>query len=288
MPQDDVLDPTAAVVDNGQPPVDASNEPGVTVDLTAKPGAKEPGKQPAVSMEDLSTQLQSIQQQNEQLRNQIRASYRVTERMQREMDELRRGVPRPTAQPTPTQTLADPDAQRVEELKPWEKPLRSWAKEEAERLFQEKEAQRQVEQTEKNRVTELERSQQFVLEKYPDLSSSESELTESYLSIVNSHPEWHKDPFGPVRAMLEMERIAREEGIQLATTKQTPAKSNTEVVRRARASASSMPPGRPLPSTNRVTLTKEQEQFAAKNRIPVETYAKMVAGLSNNGGVEIS
>lgn len=281
MPEE--FDPTLGVIEkpSTEPEVRPGEEPAITVDLDKPPAA--PAPKPG---EDTAIQLQELRKQNEQLRNQIRASYRVTERIERQMEELRRGVV-PAKPVTPAQTPADSETQRIEELKPWEKPLRSWAKEEAQRLFDEKEAQRQLDEYKKNRNAELERSQQFVLEKYPDLYKPESEIAEAYDSIVNAHPEWHKDPFGPVRIMLEMERIALEEGIQLpnSSPKQPAPKSNMEVARRSRASAS-LPPGRSIPAGTKVTLSKEQQDFAARHRIPVETYAKMVSGLSQNGGVE--
>ncbi len=295
MPDDNGFDPTAAVIDAGAPPeveVRPGDVPGVTVDVSAtqvRPGlSKEPAKTGPTN-DDLMAELREQRRVNESLTKQVNAGRRVTEDLRRQMDEVRRGVAVPKA-PVPTSTsnpLPDDDQTRLAELRPWEKPLRTLMREEAEKVAQEREAVRQKEAEETGRRTELERSQQFVISKYPALSDDESEVTELYLSVVNSHPEWHRDPFGPTRAMLEMERIAQEQGIQLSQAQKAAApRPNTEIARRTRAAAGALPPGRTIASGTKVTLTREQEDFAKTHRIPVETYAKMVSGLNHNGGVE--
>ena len=253
--------------------------PAVTVDLEAPPAPKEA---PKATTDDLLAELRAIKVQNEALQNKYKASIRVTDRIQRELDQIRTGVPVPQKEESKPTPAVDEETQRLADLKPWEQPLRKIMREEAERVHTEKEAVRQAQEVERNRQDELSRSQQFVLEKYPTLKEDDSELTEAYLSVVNSHPEWHRDPFGPIRAMMEMERLSKDAGVSL----QPQPKPNTETLRRARAGAGSLPPGRTIPSNTKITLTKDQENFAKMNKIPVETYAKMVNGLSNNGGVE--
>ena len=268
---DDKLDPNAPAPENG-------DQPAVTVDLEAPKESPKPQTNEAIL-----AKLNELAEINQRLDNRLKASARVTDRLQRELDQIRSGTPVPKAEPKPIQVPED-ETQRITELKPWEKSLRQISREEAERVHQEKEQVRQTQEIERSRLDELERSKNFVSEKYPNLDKDE-QLTETYLSVVNAHPEWHKDPFGPVRAMLEMERLAKEQGVALPVTSAT-LKPNTETVRRARAASSSLPPGRPLPSTTKITLTKDQESFAKANKIPIESYARMVNGLNTNGGIE--
>ena len=264
-----------------------SADPGtVTIDLEPKPPLKEEPK--PQDLTEILSEVKHVRELNESLSRQVKASYRVTERLQRELDDLRRGISPPKQQSTPLPApVLDDESQRVAELKPWETPLRKIMREEAEILLKNRDEKLWLEQNERNRQEESSRSQQFVLEKYPDLAIDDSELTGTYLSVVNAHPEWNRDPFGPGRAMLEMEKVAKDQGISLKSS--SPAlspKLNTEVVRRARANATSLPPSRGGTQPTKVTLSKDQEDFAKSHRIPVETYAKMVAA-QNNGSIEV-
>ena len=268
--------------DKQNPPVVAEEEilsdpnaPALTVDLD-KPIPEAPK---APSTEDLMKKMDELAKANDALRNQVRATYRNYEYLKKQVEQ-----PKAALVPEKVAPQLDDETARLTELKPWETPLRKMMREESERLLQEKEEARQKETRDQERVTESTRSQQFVLEKYPDLSKDDSELTELYLSVVNSHPEWHRDPFGPVRSMLEMEKLAKEQGFTLPA--QRTSSPTTESARRVRASTTSLPPGRSIPTGDKITLSKEQAEFIRINKIPAERYAKSVHGLTQSGGVE--
>ena len=83
--------------------------------------------------------------------------------------------------------------------------------------------------------------------------------------------------------------MAQAQGISLPASK--PASANAvsanETIRRARANANSLSPSRGIPTTGKVSISKEQEEFIRNNKIPVERYAKAVDSLNKNGGVQV-
>jgi len=105
----------------------------------------------------------------------------------------------------------------------------------------------------------------IVYDKYPELKDQDSDITKTWMKVVNEHPEWHGDPLGPIAAMHAMEEILESKG-------------DGESRRRARVNATSLRPGTPAKSTT-ITLSKEQKEFCKSHEISEESYLKTLKAM---------
>lgn len=130
----------------------------------------------------------------------------------------------------------------------------------------------------------LENNKQTVMQRHPELNDSTSEKAAVFQSVISRNPDYLSNPFGPVLAMRDMEEELRGQGkmIDSATTKIV----ESEVQRRARTAATSVPHGNGNSTTNKVVLTKDEREYCDNHKIKYETFASM-KNRPLNQGVEV-
>lgn len=167
--------------------------------------------------------------------------------------------------------------------KDWKGTVRELARLEAEEIRkQEKEFERQ--QAEKNEaMTLLNRNKLQVLQKHQELNDENSPKAEIFRQVIQEHPEYTTNPFGPVLAMRDMEDRLREQGVYDEPVKQIVTK---EVARQVRTNAGSVAKGATGATGKTVVLSKEQKDFCDANNIKYQDFAKYSSMLKTNREVE--
>lgn len=165
----------------------------------------------------------------------------------------------------------DPDDVLLE--KDWKAAVRKQARVEAEAILEERKRFSEQESAATESRNRLENAKKHVIEKYPEILKNETEISQRYTSIINEHPEYLQNDFGPILAMRDMEDKLRSEGRLDEFTKKA---VETEVQRRARADATSTTRSSTSKQVKTITLTAEQKAAADSMGIKYENYAKML------------
>ena len=211
-----------------------------------------------------------------QLENGYQAIQRINTKLQQEVEMLRKGTP---VTSSATATATDPWA-GIENGHVWKETISKLAQEEAKRLFEQQQmlTSQQTQLAQEDAVRE--HWKQKVVEEFPDLGpdgDGASEVSLAFNKILNEHPEYLKNPYGPRLAMLDLKE-------QLTSTGKFDAAK--ESARQSRANVSAMPASRGVSTGNKVTVTKEQADFYKWNKVSPELYAKTMQALEK--GEEIT
>lgn len=185
----------------------------------------------------------------------------------------------PAAQQTPT-AQADEWDQKLQ--KDWKSTVKELARQEAGELRKQEREQERFEQEKQRNLNLLESNKKSVLERHPELNDEQSDKATFYRQVIQEHPEYLNNTFGPVLAMHEMEHKMRESGVLDSATKKTVEK---EVLRQTRAGAGSLPKGAPS-GRKTVTLTREDKELCDANGWDYGKYISNKHKLNGNGGVE--
>ena len=185
----------------------------------------------------------------------------------------------------PTMAVKDEDKDEYDKLveKDWKAAVRKLAKEEAETLRtieREAEAKKRMEI---QQLTLLEQSKKSVIERYPQLNDENSEISQKYREVVQKHPEYLSNEFGPELAMRSMEDELRNEGRLDEFTKKVVDK---EVARRERVGTTSVPKA-VSPGSTKATLTKEDKDFCDYHGIKYDTYLRNKKSMSSDKQTEV-
>ena len=138
-------------------------------------------------------------------------------------------------------------------------------------------------QKRKTAESELEKSNQLVLQEYPEIEDEGSEVSQVYRQVINEDPSILNNVKGPEIAMARMERRLRQMGRTPLSVKPI---VDREVNRLTRAGASSVV-GKSATQSGKIMLTKEQKEFCDHYKIPYEQYAKNLKAQEASGGVEV-
>jgi hypothetical protein len=151
----------------------------------------------------------------------------------------------------------------------WKAAVKKLAAEEAKAL-REQEKQEEIRQRmlEKTKNTFQENIGK-VLSKYSDLNDPQSELSQKYVNIVQRHPEYVGNEYGPVLAMRDMEDELRSEGKLDNDSKKL---VQQEVDRRSRSVATAVPKGNAATNTKSPVLTKEEKDMCDRMGVKYDTY----------------
>ena len=150
------------------------------------------------------------------------------------------------------------------------------------KAFQERE-QKEVEAQRRYAVeSELDKSKQKVIQKYPKIEEDGSEENTLYLEVINEDSSLLRNTHGPEIAMYRMEEKMRQMGRVPPSVKPVVDK---EVNRLVRAGASSVV-GRTASPNGKITLTKEQKEFCDHHGLPYDRYAKNLKAQDARGGIE--
>ena len=207
--------------------------------------------------------------------------------MGRQFQELSKKLDSLQVQHHPQRVQGDKDEYDELVEKDWKQAVRKLAQEEylRERQFQlQQEQQRNIENS---RLSILDQSRQKVMEKYPEVQDPQSDISKRYMSILNKNQDYLRNERGPILAMRDLEDELREEGRLDEFTKRVVEK---EVNRQVRTGATGAPRGStPGSNGNRVSLTREQQEFCKNNSIKFEDYALMLKKQEASGrqGVEV-
>ena len=153
----------------------------------------------------------------------------------------------------------------------WRKPVAIIAEETVERILKQREAEQHNFQQQSQRVQKYEVAVKTVYDRYPELKDPESNITKTWMKVVNDHPEWHGEPLGPIAAMHAMEEILE---------KDSDGEESAEAKRRARVNATSVRPGTPA-KTQTIALTREQKEFCKNSGISEDKYLQTLKSMSN-------
>ena len=172
----------------------------------------------------------------------------------------------------PASDSADPDDVLLE--KDWKAAVRKQARVEAEAMWAEQKRLNEHESAASESRNRLESAKKHVIDKYPDILKNDTELASRDTAIINEHPEYLHNDFGPILAMRDMEDKLRQEGRLDEFSKKA---VETEVQRRTRADGGSTTKGSVTGKTTKsITLTAEQKAVADSLGVKYEVYAKML------------
>ena len=152
----------------------------------------------------------------------------------------------------------------------WRTPVSRVTEDTVNRILKQREAEQHNAQQSENRTKKYESAVNTVYERYPELKDPTSDITKTWLKVVNDHPEWHGEPLGPIAAMHAMEEILDTEDLT---------NTSNETKRRQRVNATSVRPGTPA-KTSTITLTREQKEFCKSSGLSEESYLKTLKGMS--------
>lgn len=148
---------------------------------------------------------------------------------------------------------------------------------------------------ERARVAKLDRARTTVLNRYPTIEDDSTEEGRLYIQAMNAmaaeDPRIYQNEYGPVLVMHRMEEMMQEAGkLPPAYRPQVEQEVNSEVKRRQRIGAGSLPAGRQNGSENIVVLTAEEQQICKENGITLERFAQMkrLTGREFRDGVTVS
>ena len=176
------------------------------------------------------------------------------------------------SRPTVDPNSVDPDDVLLE--KDWKAAVRKQARVEADAMFAERERVTAQERAAIESRTRLEGSKKSVIDKYPDIMDNSTEIATRYTKVINEHPEYLQNDYGPILAMRDMEEELRKEGRLDEFSKKV---VDAEVQRRIRADGGGAAKGSATGKvTKTITLSAEQKAVADRLGVKYETYAKML------------
>lgn len=176
-------------------------------------------------------------------------------------------------QPAKTEEPGDP----IEEAA--QKDWKLGVKMVAENLLTEREQKARQEAEQRARTEKLDRSRLKVLERYPTVEDDSTEEGQLYLEAMNEmakeDPAIYRNEYGPILVMNRMEeKLQRMGKTPAAYRPQVEQEVASEVARRQRVGAGSLPVGR-VSNENIVVLTVEEQQMCKENGLPYARYAEM-------------
>lgn len=219
------------------------------------------------------------------LHNTIAYQNRKLEQAMRELQEVRQQL---ASRPTVQESVKPQNLDEIDEIaqKDWKLGVKKVVEKDIEAKVQEilskreqaiLEVQKRVEAE-----SELDKSRQKVLAKYPEIEDDQSETSQLYRQIINEDKSILKNLHGPEIVMYRMEERMRQMGKVPPSIQPV---VDREVNRLARAGVSSVV-GRQASPSGKITLTKEQKEFCDHYKIPYEQYAKNLKAQEAIGGVE--
>lgn len=230
-----------------------------------KPIQKKPEEPRYVRLEDLEI---------------LRKSQNYTSTALRKIEEK---LDRLTSIPQSPQVPPKPPTEWDEKVqKDWKGTVEELAEIKFQEIMKKKEDEIRSQEEWRRNTALLEDNKKKVLERHKDLVDETSQKAKVYQEVINNHPEYLSNPFGPVLAMRDMEDQLRESGVLDEPTQKVIEK---EISRQARASASIIPSASRGVS-NKVVLSKDDREYCDHNGIKYETYARMKQMTNQNGGVE--
>ena len=252
---------------------------GIEVNLEKEKAGKAQEEPRYVTIEKLEEALSKAAQKQS---NSISYIGRQVETLLKRFDETSK------VSVTPIGAVAKDNYDELLEKGDWRTPITSLARditrEELQKAIQIQREEETKRQSEANKVTALESSKKKVLDRYPDLADSNSDLSTRYMTVLNSHQEYLTNEYGPLLAMRDMEDELRNEGRLDEYSKKAVDK---EVERRARTQASVLPRvTRSSPKT--IVLSREQKEYCDHNNMDYAEYAKSVRMMNESSQVEVS
>lgn len=203
----------------------------------------------------------------------------------RKFDELSKRLDTFQAPQVNNTKVAPEDMDEYDKLveKDWKGAVRKLAQEEAKALRQ---ADREAEAKQRmaaQQLSILEQSKKTVVDRYPQLSDENSEISHKYREVVQKHPEYLSNEFGPELAMRSMEDELRSEGRLDEFSKKIVDK---EIERRTRVGAASVPKAS-SPNSGKAILTKEDKEFCDFNGIKYDVFLRNKKVISSERQAEV-
>jgi len=211
-------------------------------------------------------------------RNKVFAQDRIISKLQKEIEELKT---RPSAEPEPKPTELD-EIDKLAQVD-WKAAVKKLSSEEIKNALAQ-ERKQLAEQAKAIEVSQIaDKNAELVVAKHPELNDDFSEKRQLFNKVLESNPRWRTSPDGPLLTMYAMEDELRKQGYDLGETK---SKIEDERTRLMRVSASSLPASKEVPSTGKITLTREQREFCDNNGITYDQYARTLSRSGDKTGVE--
>ena len=266
---------TEVVVEEA-PPV--KEEPGVMVDLDNKEEA-----QPDPKLEQLRTDLRA--ELEKEFQNRIKPFINQAEQARRQSEQYRVQLEHTTRKPAPEQTQDELD--KLVDSGNWKEAVTRLADQRATAIIQQREQQTRIEQDSMARKQLLDTSISKVTTLYPELDEQTgdptSEVSKTFIRLMNQSPDLLSNPRGPEVVMHEMEREMVMAG-QMPRSWQAATTPNGAPANRV--ALTTLAPSRQVLPSNKVVLTREQKEFCDRQGIKYESYAKIARTLESTGGVE--
>jgi len=211
-------------------------------------------------------------------RNKVFAQDRIIAKLQKEIEDIKT---KPSVDPEPKPTELD-EIDKLAQVD-WKAAVKKLSAEEIKNALAQ-ERKQLAEQAKVIEVTQLaDKNAEVVVAKHPELSDELSEKRQIFNKVLDSNPRWRTSPDGPLLTMYAMEDELRKQGYDLGDTKP---KKEDERTRLMRVSASSLPASKEIPSTGKITLTREQREFCDNSGLTYEQYARTLKNSGDKMGVE--
>ena len=268
-------------------PLDDNDDPIPAETLKKQQEEAEKSKEEEKRQKNAEFAQRRLDQEKQKLRQQLEESNRRIAEL-----EKRSGV-NSFGQNMATQPVSKDDAYWEKRLA--ENPtmaLREFYKEERQKELK---AQSEIEERQKmldSWQSTLEESKNMAIEEFPSLEQEGSPEYDLFMDILGKHPEWRNSPIGPMKVAKEMKKIMADgKGGNDVISKVRAEAAANERNRQARIVNQPLSNSRPIPSGNKVVLTREQMQTwqdEFKDRgVTLERYAQMVKRSQGEGGVEL-
>ena len=202
-----------------------------------------------------------------QTEDRLHGAYRINEKLQKELEQIKTQLPKPTSE-----IKSDDPWSTIENGPKWKSEIERLAEAKAEEKLKSWQSEQYNQTLVKQQQETLESSKRSVISKYPDLDpeagNPDTPISKAYVSVLNEHPDWLTNPYGPQLAMYAMEEKLAKDSVPTGG----PAKS--------RASITSLSPSRPTTTGGeRVTLTREQKAFCDRHNMKYEDFIKTATAL---------
>lgn len=261
----------------------------VVIDLAEKP-VQDEKKQEGVQGKDesFSQYLQRIEQLERKLENQRSASVRVQDGMRKEIADLR-ATKQVVQDRKPSAQESDKFHQLIQEGRDRE-AVELVVQERIQKAMENDRLDREIKNAEQKRVSILEESTKWVTAKYPQLDpakgDSEDPFSQVFDQVVNEHPEWHSDPWGPRLALQEAEHRAQQLGLSLKPQKAVgngtkPAGGGNRVP------IGSLPRSRQDLRSTEVVMSSEEKALCDRNGWKYEDYKRNQKQLEQGGSLSV-
>jgi len=261
-------------VEKEKAPAEDPQKTAVEVDLDEKKEDK---------LADVNTQLADMKKKMDGFAG-VR---RINERLEKELNELKKRST-PVEDPKPPVVPQGNELDQMVEKGNWQEAVSILAEKKAKELLDMRESAKKEEDRIQKSVRNLESAKAAVVAKYPELDpqtgDEDSVIHKAFIEALNSRPEYKQNDFGPTLAMMDMERMLKERGVDLGARE---ASANKEVIRRERADVTSMPAARSGIKGGKVIITQEQKEMADYHGIPYPEYARMLKAQEGGEGVTV-